>query len=153
MAEIAIDPCLPPPLSSTSSFLRSACSCYLSGICRYTDAPNTAGVTQTSCSGHILGPIWVFQVHNALVVNYSLGSQHYVDMHTHHEAGFWKALNGPATSITNSPSTTHDVTGLTPCERSCQQHTTAITARALHGDSTSVQERPCVRQGTRCDTG
>lgn len=67
----------PPPSSSTSSFLRSACLFHLSGIYGYTDVPNTAGTAVM-----VLGPVWVFQVRNALVVSYSLGSQYCMHMHT-----------------------------------------------------------------------
>lgn len=62
-------------------FPGSACSCYLCGICRYADVPSTAGITQL-CSGHIHGPIWVFQVHNTLVESHSLGSQYCIHTHT-----------------------------------------------------------------------
>lgn len=58
-------------------------------------------------------------------------------------AGFWEALNEPATSTTTSLSTARNMTGLTPGERSCGQHTAGVAACALHGDSTSVLECLC----------
>lgn len=141
------------PTSSTSSFPRAACShCYLSGICRYTDAHHTAGVTKMMCSDHT----WVFQVCNGLVqiipkATSTACKAHTARLYCGKSSMDWLPWRYPTQQGTQTVHSMH--LGLTPCACSCGQHTTVLTTVVLHRQTMFSKYPTYICQVTTFNTG